>query len=128
MYTMKTSYSTTLAALMMAAALTGCADSYGGGRYPDYPGYPGSPGHPGSPDYRRTPADREQAADNATAARVRGALAADVRVGAESLTVKVVDGVVELGGNPKDLRARDLAIRITGRVPGVRSVVNNMVF
>lgn len=125
---MKTSYSTTLAALMMAAALTGCADSYGGGRYPDYPGYPGSPGHPGSPDYRRTPADREQAADNATAARVRGALAADVRVGAESLTVKVVDGVVELGGNPKDLRARDLAIRITGRVPGVRSVVNNMVF
>src|SRR5665647_1038535 len=125
MYTMKTSYSTTLAALMMAAALTGCADSYGGGRYPDYPG---SPGHPGSPDYRRTPADREQAADNATAARVRGALAADVRVGAESLTVKVIDGVVELGGNPKDLRARDLAIRITGRVPGVRSVVNNMVF
>lgn len=125
---MKTSYSTTLAALMMAAALTGCADSYGGGRYPDYPGYPGSPGHPGSPDYRRTPADREQAADNVTAARVRGALAADVRVGAESLTVKVIDGVVELGGNPKDLRARDLAIRITGRVPGVRSVVNNMVF
>lgn len=117
---MKTPNSRTLlAALLMAAALTGCGGGYGGGRHPNYPNYP---------SYPSNPADAAQAADNATAARVRGALAADVRVGAETLTVKVVNGVVELGGSPKDLRARDLALRIAGRVHGVRTVVNNMVF
>lgn len=66
-------------------------------------------------------------ANDALASRVRAALAADARVGVESLTIKVVNNVVELGGSPKNLQARDLALSITGRVPGVRSVLNNMV-
>lgn len=101
------------AVLLMTAVLAGCGGGYGGGRHPGYPVYQ---------------ADVAQATDNATAARVRSALAADVRVGAETLTVKVVDGIVELGGSPKDLRARDLAINIARRVYGVKTVVNNMVF
>ena len=103
------------AALLLAGALTGCAgDVYGpGARYP-------ADGLP-----RQT---ASQAADEATAARVRAALAADRRVGAASLTVKVINGVVELGGSPKDLQARDLAIWIAERTYGVRSVFNNMVF
>ncbi len=103
------------AAVLLAAALPGCAgDVYGhGGR------------HTGDGQPRQTAA---QAADEATAARVRAALAADRRVGAGSLTVKVIDGVVELGGVPRDLQARDLAIRIAERTYGVRRVFNNMVF
>lgn len=101
------------ATLLIAATLTGCGGGYGGGRQADYPVYQ---------------TDVRQATDNATAARVRRALAADVRVGAETLTVKVVDGVVELGGSPKDLQARDLAFNIARRVYGVKAVVNNMTF
>jgi hypothetical protein len=97
-----------LAVLAAASMLSGC----GGGAY-HHPVYP---------------ADARQAHDSATATRVRQALAADVRIGAESLTVTVGDGVVSLGGTPRDLRARDLALQTASRVPGVRRVVNNMVF
>lgn len=65
-------------------------------------------------------------ADEATAARVRNLLAADSLVGSASLTVKVANGVVELGGTPKDPQARDLAIRIAQRTHGVTHVVNKM--
>lgn len=97
-----------LAVLAAAPVLSGC----GGGGY-HHPAQAG---------------DVRQAHDNATATRVRQALAADVRIGADSLTVTVGDGVVSLGGTPRDLRARDLALQTAGRVPGVRRVVNNMVF
>lgn len=102
---------TVFVGLLMAAALGGCGGGYvGGGRHPVYQ------------------SDVDEAAGQALEARVRNALASDVRVGAESLTVKAQgDGVIELGGNPKDLRARDLAIEITRRVRGVRTVLNNMV-
>ncbi len=98
------------------AVLAGCAE----GPYRD-----GSYRRGGQPVTRN---DVMQAQDSATAARVRQALASDVRVGAETLTVRVVDGVAEISGSPKDLRARDLALRIAGRVPGVRTVLNNMSF
>ncbi len=114
---MKTLHTVTVAAALLATAiLSGCAaDAYA-------PGYLHTPGY-GSP----TP-NVAYSANEATAVRVRNALAADARVGVETLTIKVIDGVVELGGIPKDLRARDLAIRITERTYGVKHVVNNMVF
>lgn len=91
-------------------SIAGC----GGGGLRHVSGYPGTTGSPYSPN-------------EALAQRVHTALAADARVGVSTLTIKVVDGVVELGGNPKDLQARDLALWITTRVSGVRSVLNNMV-
>ena len=108
---MKNSHSKTVfLGLLMTAALTGCGGGYGGGRYPVYQ------------------ADVSEAAGQSLEARVRNALASDVRVGAQSLTVKAQgDGVIELSGNPRDVRARDLAIEITRRVRGVRNVLNNMV-
>lgn len=75
------------------------------------------------PDQRSS----QYSANEALAARVHAALASDARVGVASLTIKVVNGVVELGGSPKDLQARDLALKIAARVSGVRSVLNNMV-
>lgn len=107
---------TVAAALLAASALSGCAaDAY-------------APGYLHTPGYGRPSPNTPYSADEATAVRVRNALAADARVGAETLTVKVIDGVAELGGTPKDLRARDLAIRITERTYGVQRVFNNMVF
>lgn len=98
-------------ALLAATTLAGCA----GEVYRPGGSYSGNAGSAYS-------------ADEAIAERVRSALAADARVGVASLTVKVVNNVVELGGNPKDLQARDLALRIAERQRGVRSVINNMVF
>jgi len=104
----------TTAALLVASALTGCAgNAYGPGPY-----------QPGYANPIRNPPYLE---DEATAARIRNVLASDPRVGAETLTVKVVNGAVELSGSPKDLRARDLALQLTQRTHGVRSVFNNMV-
>lgn len=97
-------------ALLVATTLAACA----GDVYRSNGHYPGSAGSAYS-------------ADEAMAARVRSALAADARVGAATLTVKVVNNVVELGGTPNDAQARDLALRITERLRGVRSVINNMV-
>lgn len=98
-----------LVSLLAAAILSAC----GGGGYHQHP---------------VTSNDVRQNQDRVLAEQVRRALAADVRVGAETLTVTAVEGTVWLGGTPKDLRARDLALRTAERVPGVRRVVNNMVF
>jgi osmotically-inducible protein OsmY len=114
---MKTLHTVTLAAALLAASiLSGCAaDAY-------------APGYLHTPGYGNPPPNTPYSANDATAARVRNVLAADARVGVETLTIKVIDGVVELGGTPKDLQARDLAIRITERTYGVKRVINNMVF
>jgi hypothetical protein len=105
------------AAWLTVASLAGCA---GPARHT-----PGGIPHPHQHPNALTPA---QQADEALAARVRQALAADPRVGSASLTVKVINSVVELGGVPKDVPARDLAVRIAERVYGVKSVFNNMAF
>jgi osmotically-inducible protein OsmY len=62
------------------------------------------------------------------AERVRHALAADERVAAGSLTVNVREGVVYISGSPRDSAARQQAVVTARRVPGVRSVVDNMGF
>ncbi len=61
-------------------------------------------------------------ADEATAARVRNALFANLGAAGSSLPVQVSSGVVELGGRPGGMGARDAAVLIakrTYRVTGV---------
>ncbi len=64
--------------------------------------------------------------DDATAARVRNGLVANLGPAAGSLTVQVTKGVVELGGRPGNPDARDLAVRITKRTYGVNGVSDKM--
>ena len=108
----------TAAAWLTVTGLAGCA-----GPAQHAPGGVPHPNH--QHQNTLTPA---QQADEALAARVRQALAADPRVGSASLTVKVINSVVELGGVPKDVPARDLAVRIAERGYGVKRVFNNMAF
>jgi osmotically-inducible protein OsmY len=100
-----------LSALTAAATLTAC-----GGGGPD--GY-----------YNQMTRDQQYAAarDADTAARVKAAIMADVRItGRASITVHVVDGVAELRGEARSPQERMLANDIAHRTPGVRHVISNL--
>lgn len=101
----------------LAALASGCA-STGPGGDPNT-GYGSNAPLPGS-------AQTAYSANEALAKRVEARLKADARIGAQSLTVKAMDGVVELGGYAQTVGARDLALETARHVPGVRTVVNNM--
>ncbi len=60
--------------------------------------------------------------------RVAAALDADPRTKIHGLQVTAQgDGVVQISGSPANgVLERDLALRAASRVPGVRSVANNM--
>ena len=100
-----------LSTLTAAAVLTAC-----GGGGPD--GY-----------YNQMTRDQQYAAarDADTAARVKAAIMADVRItGRASITVHVVDGVAELRGEARSPQERMLANDIAHRTPGVRHVISNL--
>lgn len=103
----------------MAALASGCANTATTGGNPNA-GYGSNAPLPGSATPANSPNEN-------LAKRVMASLEADARIGARSLTVKAIDGVVELGGNAQTVAARDLAMETARRVPGVRTVVNNMV-
>lgn len=100
-----------LGTLAIAATLTAC-----GGGGPD--GY-----------YNQMTRDSQRAAarDADTAARVKAAIMADIRItGRANITVNVVDGVAELRGDANNPQDRLLANDIARRTYGVRQVINNM--
>ena len=75
-----------------------------------------------------TQQEQQAAYDADIAARVKASIMADARIRSrESITVKSVNGVVELHGEPKSVEDRLLANEAARRVPGVRNVINNMV-
>lgn len=75
-----------------------------------------------------TQKDQRAAYDADIAARVKASIMADARISSrESITVKAVDGVIELHGQPNSTQDRLLANEAARRVPGVRQVINNMV-
>jgi len=97
--------------LMAAATLAAC-----GGGGPD--GY-----------YNQMTRDQQRAAarDADTAARVKAAIMADVRItGRASITVSVVDGVAELRGEARGPHEQMLANDIAYRTPGVRRVISHL--
>ncbi len=108
-----------LTTFALAALASGCATTGAGGSDPNA-GYGSNAPLPGS-------AQTAYSANDVLARRVRATLEADARIGAQSLAVQAVDGVVELGGNAQTVGARDLALESARRVPGVRTVRNNMV-
>ena len=98
-------------ALAVTAALTAC-----GGGGPE--GY-----------YNQMTRDQQHAAarDADTAARVKTAIMADVRItGRASITVSVVDGVAELRGEARGPHEQMLANDIAHRTPGVRRVISHL--
>ena len=107
-----------LSGAVLVTVASGCANMATTGGNPNA-GYGSNTPLPGS----ATPA---YSANEHLAKRVMASLEADARIGAKSLTVKVIDGVVELGGNADTVGARNLALETARRVPGVRTVVNNM--
>jgi osmotically-inducible protein OsmY len=72
----------------------------------------------------RSTAQRE--ADEATAARVQAALAAQQDLDSKQMVVSVYDGVVKLSGLAWSTDAIYTAARVAGAVPGVKSVTNEL--
>ncbi len=109
---------TALPLALLAGLLAGCA----GGGY----GYGYDNADRGGPMSNREAV--RQSREQNTVERVTAALHADPRVGASGLRVHSQgDGVIVIGGTPANgSSGRDLALRIAERVPGVRTVVNNM--
>lgn len=108
----------TVTSFALAALASGCATTSSGGN--PNAGYGSNAPLPGS-------AQTAYSANDALARRVLATLSADARIGAQSLTVQAIDGVVEIGGNAQTVGARDLALETARHVPGVRTVRNNMV-
>lgn len=105
--------------VLLPILLAGCV----GGVY-HQPYYP--PEHHPRPPAQIQPYTPAKAYDQETAERIRRYLASDPRVGAETLLVRVEDGVALLSGNAKSPEAATLAVRMTERVPGVHKVINTM--
>lgn len=124
--------------LASAWALTACAGGYGGWHDGGYggPGDRGSDravrgGYSGYSEGGRAQERQEvarQAYERDLERRVTAALDADPRTRIESLKVTSVgNGVVKINGSPVNgVIGRDLALRAASRVPGVRSVLNDM--
>lgn len=116
-----------MAGVFSFAVLSGCAAGYGGGGgYGGYGAYDGR--DRGDSRAARQEAQR-QAYERDLERRVTAALEADPRTKIYSLAVTSQgDGVVMISGTPaQGIIGRDLALRVAARVPGVRSVANNMV-
>lgn len=63
----------------------------------------------------------------ATAARIKAAIMADLRItGRTTISVTVVDGVVEWQGQANSVEARLIANGIAHRTSGVRKVLNHL--
>ncbi len=58
--------------------------------------------------------------------QVRIRIANDREIGADKITVKVENGVVELTGSVRQDRQRERAEKIVKKVKGVKSVQNNL--
>lgn len=113
-----------LMAALSVASLAACAAGYGGGYQDGYRGgYYGDRGHA----QERQEVAR-QAYERDLERRVAAVLDADPRTKINGLKVTSQgDGVVMISGSPANgIMGRDLALRAASRVPGVRSVANNM--
>lgn len=113
-----------LMAALSVTSLAACAAGYGGGYQEGYRGgYHGDRGHA----QERQEVAR-QAYERDLERRVAAALNADPRTRIGDLKVTALgDGVVMISGSPVNgIMGRDLALRAAARVPGVRSVSNNM--
>ena len=101
-----------MAAVCAGAVLAGCGGAGQGGYY------------------GQMTRDQQRAAarDADTAARVKAAIMADVRItGRTSIQVSVTDGVAELQGQANSVEERLMVNDIARRTPGVRQVLNNLV-
>lgn len=112
-----------VAGALMACTLTACAagpDGYRGGYYGN--GY-------GDRDHAQERREvGRQVYERDLERRVAAALDADPRTRIEGLKVTAQgDGIVMISGTPvHGIVGRDMALRAAARVPGVRSVANNM--
>ncbi len=71
-------------------------------------------------------ADGKKVDDGVLTDRVRQRLVSDPEVKGHDLDVEVKDGVVTLAGQVESERAKAKAEKVTRKVNGVRSVVNNL--
>lgn len=112
-----------LLAMLSVTSLAACAAGYGGGYQEGHRGGWGDRGHA----QERQEVAR-QAYERDLERRVAAALDADPRTRIGDLKVTSQgDGVVMISGSPVNgIMGRDLALRAAARVPGVRSVANNM--
>lgn len=112
-----------VAGALMACTLTACAagpDGYRGGYYGN--------GHGDRDQAQERHEVRRQVYERDLERRVAAALDADPRTRIEGLKVTAQgDGIVMISGTPANgIIGRDMALRAATRVPGVRSVANNM--
>jgi len=109
------------AGILSVWALTACASGYD-----DYRGHRGAYGDRGQAQDRQEAA--RQAYERDLERRVEAALNADPRTKIHGLKVTSQgNGAVLISGSPANgVIGRDMALRAASRVPGVRSVANNM--
>lgn len=77
--------------------------------------------------FQSTEAGRQEVVDLSLAALARATLMAHPQVGARSLFVTCKDGHVSLTGGVREDEERTMAADLVGRIPGVVSVVNEIV-
>jgi cytidylate kinase len=79
-----------------------------------------------SGEFQETPASRQMLEDMALQARARAALRADPRANGIDITTDVKAGAVTLRGIVVDDREKKLCEEIVARLPGVRSLANEL--